>query len=418
MKTRLGSLFTCLLGFLLVILSLSANPAQAEGVAAINKSDFPEELSSPVTKDILQADNRFAYKLLGQMLESNSNNENILFSPFVVSSHLQMMLNGANAQTKKTMKDVMGLSDSTDESINDTNAALSKAFLQTGLKVNLYLADSLWANRTINFKQPFLNICKQYYNAKVKVTDFSTPDALAEINGWIDNATAGKVSTVADRIGTEDVLASMTGAYISGPNRTSADRQTGSKGDFHLANGQVISVPMISKAVTCDYLKRDNFEGIILPYNEGRLRLVILLPNKGIALSDFMKTLDRNTWETWATEFFQAPIKFSLPSMDINCEADFAPYLKALGMGNAFDLQTANFSNMCFVNVPVCLGEVKHRARALVTAADITYEKDKAGLDENALSPMSFVVDRPFIMAIGDHKAGTGLFWGAVYDPR
>ena len=61
-------------------------------------------------------------------------------------------------------------------------------------KVELAIANSLWARQGKEFYEDFLQRNRDYYGAEVAELDFDLPDAAATINRWVERQTAGKIT--------------------------------------------------------------------------------------------------------------------------------------------------------------------------------------------------------------------------------
>jgi serpin B len=123
---------------------------------------------------------------------------------------------------------------------------------------------------------------------------------------------------------------------------------------------------------------------------------------------------------------FGAPreVRVVMPKYRISLEASLNRPLQALGMADAFDQVRANFGAM----LPA---EYLARGNAYVSEAKqkVFIEVNEEGTEAAAVTgievrttsapaePVSFVVDRPFLLAIRDDTTGALLFIGQVNDP-
>lgn len=110
-----------------------------------------------------------------------------------------------------------------------------------------------------------------------------------------------------------------------------------------------------------------------------------------------------------------------IPRFKLEYEIQLKRSLAALGMGEAFDRQKANFSNLS--REPLSIDEVKHKTFVEVNeegteAAAVTSVGIRATSVQIDNIPFEMTVDRPFFCAIRDNKTGSVLFMGAIVNPQ
>ena len=122
-------------------------------------------------------------------------------------------------------------------------------------------------------------------------------------------------------------------------------------------------------------------------------------------------------WQQLMSQFLQVPVDLYLPRFKLEYGLTLNDVLTALGMGVAFT-DLADFGGIN-PNVPLAITEVKHKTYVAVdedgteAAAATSVEVGPTGMPGHA----QFVVDRPFVFAIREHKSGTILFIGKIIDP-
>ncbi len=68
---------------------------------------------------------------------------------------------------------------------------------------------------------------------------------------------------------------------------------------FTLADGTQTSVPMMRQIETIPYFQGTNFQAVSVPYGQGRLSMLIVLPNPGVALDSFVAAMTPSDIDTW-----------------------------------------------------------------------------------------------------------------------
>jgi serpin B len=190
---------------------------------------------------------------------------------------------------------------------------------------------------------------------------------------------------------------------------------------FHLASGGQKHVPMMAQTGKFPYLKGEGFQMVSLPYGTGRLSMVIVLPDEGVSLSEWLQSLDAKSWKEWTSRLVTTDGELQLPRFQMEYEQTLNDALKALGMSVAFDPDRADFTGMRDEG-GLFLEKVHHKAVIEVNeegteAAAVTSVQVGITSVQQPRPPFKMVVDRPFLFAIRDGRTGMVLFIGAVYEP-
>ena len=231
----------------------SRGPKSTQG-GLVASGDKPVETANP----------RFAFKLYGQLLK-NDTNTNVFVSPSSIILALAMTYNGAGGKTREGIArtlEIEGLG------LNDVNTALADFQRNLGNadpKVQVKIANSLWARQGFTLKADFIERSKAHYAAEVNSLDFNNPAAKTRINSWVKEKTENHIESIIDRIGSEHVLFLINAIYFKGQWKTEFDKANTKKDDFHLTSGQQKKVQMMSQSGRYRYLKGDDFQAVSLP---------------------------------------------------------------------------------------------------------------------------------------------------------
>jgi serpin B len=166
-------------------------------------------------------------------------------------------------------------------------------------------------------------------------------------------------------------------------------------------------------------MKNDDYEAIRLPYGQGQMSMVVLLPAAGSTLD----SLQEKIWNGKIGFFDQWKESYGsirLPKFSIGYSASLKGALQALGMKLSFT-DAADFSGLS--NEPdVRISEVKHKSIIDVseegtTAAAVTSIEVSTTSAEAVSEPFDMIVDRPFFLAIVDEQSKAIVFTGSIYNP-
>lgn len=374
-----------------------------------------------VDAKLVAANTKFGFKLFKEILKQDSS-KNIFVSPSSVALALAMTYNGASGQTQQAMAKTLELQGMSLQQINAANASLKAILENPDPKVQLSIANSLWARAGVPFKQDFLQRNQNFYKALVTNLDFSAPNAAIVINNWVKQSTGGKIEQIVETITSDQVLFVINAIYFKGKWTNEFNKKQTAEYPFYLAAGRQKQHLMMSQSSEYRYYSNEKFQAVSLPYGENkRLSLYIFLPVKNSSLSAFYKTLNAENWEKWMTQFRSREGFIRLPRFKMQYDIELKDALAALGMGVAFS-DNANFSGISDDNLSI--DEVKHKTfvevneegteAAAVTAVTII----RTSLEINPEEPFRMIVDRPFFCAIRDNQTGTVLFMGSIVEPQ
>ena len=380
---------------------------------------------SPTTLASLEASNAtFALKLAAAVAQPG---ENLVVSPWSISSALAMTSAGAKGTTQSQMQQALqfGVSDA------DLHPAMDAVLLDLQKRdiaphpyigghdssVTLRSVNSLWAQRGAEFQTPFLDLVARNYGAPTFRIDFAADPALAakSINGWISGATNGNIPKLIDTLSPSTSLVLANAVFFEG-SWIEQFSDSGSKSTFHAPAGDVQAFTMYLRT-TLRYAEGSGWQLTELPYDGGKLAMTVVLPAAG-RFEELAQRIDG----TWLTQSLAATadgdVTVHFPRFAFTTHRELKAPLQALGMTDAFGAQ-ADFSGISATQ-RLSISEVLHQAfisvDALGTRAAAATTVLMAG---SAPTPAvhEFSADRPFLFFIRDLPTGTILFAGRVMDP-
>ena len=381
-------------------------------------------LTSPQNDDRLQAaTNRFAFKLYDQVVKERSG-KNTFVSPASVMLALAMTYNGADGTTRQAMGRTLELEGMSLDEVNRSFADLKSALNPTDPKIQLKIANSLWARNGFTLKPDFVKRNKDAFKAEVATLDFANPSAANTINSWVNKNTEGKIDKIVDRIDAAAVLYLINAIYFKGQWQTEFKKADTKPDTFKLPGGDRKDVSMMSQSGTFFYHKGKDFQSVALPYGEGSVSMYIFLPDEKTSLEQFERNLTAENWDMWMNSFQPTPGDLKLPRFKVEWESTLNEALKTLGMTEAFAPARANFSQIADVSGGnnLYISEVKHKTWAEVNeegteAAAVTSVGVFVTSVQVPREKFEMKVDRPFFFAIRDNRTKVVLFMGSVANP-
>jgi len=386
---------------------------RSEMSRAIEPEDLPD-----LDDRLVTSQNTFGFKLFSQVMQQ-AEGENVMISPSSVAIALSMTYNGASGDTQQAMADALALQGMSLEQVNQANAALATILENADPDVTIGIANSLWGREDMTFNPEFLQRNQDYYQAEVQMLDFGDPGAKDIINEWVSDSTEGKIPQIVNQISPENVLFLINAVYFNGTWSSPFNRQQTQQQPFYRLDGSQVEVPLMMKGGEFRYLETEQFQGVHLPYGEGRLSMVVLLPREGSSLNDVQASLTAENWQTWMNQFGRRPGMVQLPRFESEFGTGLNDVLKTLGMDIAFDPNAADFSGMS--DEQLYISDVQHKTYINVdeegteaaASTSVGISVTSAPIDP----PFQMVCDRPFFYAIQDNETGAILFMGVMLDP-
>lgn len=407
---------------LLVIVSLCSVAAIAFAYFMWDRQTRLHYMGGPTDKRVVSAHTAFGFDLLHRLADKPG--ENVFFSPSSVAAALEMTHSGAAGQTEAEMAKALHLDGLSVDALNHGNQSLQASFGSADPKVEISIANSLWAQDGYPFLPAFIERNKRFYSAEVTNLDFRGPDAPARINGWVRDKTNGKIDNLVGPLDSLTRLVLVNAVYFHGQWKEKFDKQATHIEPFMQQNGESKDVQTMCQSGKYTHLKGDGFEAVRLPYGSDRLAMYVFLPTERHGLPAFISQLGRGEWDSWIGQMQPMAGFVSLPRFKVEYGKTLNEPLKALGIHQAFDASTADFSGMTDKR-DLYVSLVQHKAYVDVdeegteAAAATHVEMRTLGMGPRGPSIPTFVmiVDHPFLCVIRDDKSGEILFLGAIYDP-
>lgn len=388
-------------------------------LALIGCSQHTGRNFSSQSKQLATGNNQFAVELYGQL---RTNDGNLFFSPFSISSCLAMTHAGARGNTEKQMAQVLhfGMAD-VQPSFGELTRGFKQAYNRKGIELNV--ANGLWLQKNSPTLPAFLDNAHKNYEAQVQQVDFRTEaeSARANINAWIKEKTKGNIDGVvpAGELDAASKLVLVNAIYFKGVWKTKFDPKSTHDSDFYVGDNKTVQCPMMTTKGKFHYARIEesplSCEVLELPYVGKDVSMVVLSPFERDGLTELESKLTEATLATLMKSVREISIHVSLPKFKLQTGFSLRETLSRMGMTDAFTA-SADFSGIDGTQ-SLFLSSVRHQAFVEVdeegttaAAATVAHVKTKS------MSP-SFRADHPFLFLIRDNRSGSILFMGRMVDP-
>jgi len=378
---------------------------------------IPQEFAGDVAS-VVAGNNAFAFDLYHVF---RTDDGNLFFSPFSISTALAMTYAGAAGQTELEMAEVLHFTLGR-EALHPAYGALLESVDRGNALPNYTLetANRLWTATTYTFQEEFLNTTREDYGAEAARTDFAAdPEgARTRINDWVAARTHERISDLfpAGTITTQTALVLANAIYLQGSWETRFDPAATRSETFFVSPDREVTVPLMHGRPKALFGHTDGVYFLELPYSGEDLSMELLLPERKDGLAALETALSEETLSRWRDHASEQEPEVYLPRFSFRWKNRLAATLTALGMPSAFDPMRADFSRMTG-HRNLKIDRVLHQAFVTVNEEGTEAAAATGGGFGPTSVPDQFRADHPFVFLIRDRVTGAVLFLGRVIDP-
>ncbi len=428
-----------------------------EGEApAVAQSNIARTAASAVPAGDLSAavaaNNAFALDLYAQALKREPT-KNLLTSPISASLALTMTYAGARGTTKSEMASALHLDPNAGGSVFAGQNALSQAlngradaaFLSAKLEASrsgqaepvisdyqLQVVNSVWGEQTYTWEASFLDTLAANYGAGVFQEDFvhAFEPARVAINQWVSANTNDKINGLLPAMALDDEtrLVLVNALHLKLPWAAAFEKSATAAGRFNRSDGSTVSARFMHRTAQLAYADDGKAQVVSLPLFNADLSLIIAVPHADIPLAEYETTLGAGA-PALAAPSGTSLVDLALPKVTFTSDSvSLADALKAMGVKQAFEKDTADFSGLC-KSPPdgrrLYVADVLQKTMLAMEETGVEAAAATAVIVAGVISapigdpivPIPVTVDRPYLVAIIDAPTGAVLMLGHIQDP-
>lgn len=347
-----------------------------------------------------------------------------LVSPLSVALALSMTANGAEGNTLAQFEETLGDGASL-EAINVACRALTAIYRNSGGSTKCSIANSLWVDPEGQIKEDFIGRCRGIYDAQVFSAELSSAAIVNDLNGWVSEHTNKMIpSIISEPFEENTALLLVNALYLKNKWLYEFNPLSTREMDFHHAGGPDSQAEYLQKFDTeLSYLQGEGAQGVVLPYDDGRLAFFALLPDvytdaAYLSFGDWLNTLEGDRLPQLINNREDALfLRFAMPKFTAEWSGNLEEILSELGLEDAFVPGTADFSKMGDNPDGYYISQVIHATKIEVNekgteAAAATVVAAPSGAAPPPPEGITLVLDRPFLYGIVDLQNGVPLFLG------
>jgi serpin B len=370
--------------------------------------------------DVAPGMNRFAASAYRQLAQKD---DNLILSPFSISTALSMLLDGARGQT------AAGMAATLDQlhpgpGYHSAVAALAEELTkQANLGGNqLAIANGLWVQQGLPLESEFEQTIRTLYQAPLTLLDFHAhaEQARHEINSWTAQHTSGRIpELLAPRsIDAATLLVLTSAIYFHGKWSLPFDPRNTRVEPFQLGEGRTVDTKFMHQKADFLYGETPSAQILEMKYEGTPLAFDILLPKASTGLAGLQQSIKADTFSAWLGALASRKVEAAIPKFRAESAFSLRDMLSRMGMADAF-AKTADFSGIDGRR-DLFLGDVVHKA-----FVDLSEEGTEAaaatGITVHSLAVRQqtiFRADHAFAFFIRDTTSGVILFEGRLLQPK
>lgn len=388
-----------------------------------------EPRQSVVVAEQVNGNNAFAFDLF-QYLKSKK--ENILFSPYSISSAFAMTAIGAAGETKIEMDKVFHFfadSSALASAFSNLNSQLITTHENEQTLPMLFLANSLWVQKGFPLIQFFQERLIKNFHSSINEVDFKLQanQSRQVINQWVEEKTRGKIKGLfpPNALNDKTRLVLVSALYMQAKWNRVFEKSMTAQEPFYSAKDVKSMVDMMNHTGFYRLFVNPQVAMIEIPYaietsQDPVLAMVIVLPKSVEGLASLENIWHLDQAKAWMKQMKEQNVHLAIPKFKIEEEISLKETLAAMGLRQAFS-GNADFSTMTHER-NLSIDKAIHKAfmavdengteAAAATAVAIGLTSYGPGA-----KPYHFLADHPFLFMIIDKKTDSILFMGRMAKP-
>lgn len=340
--------------------------------------------------------------------DNYSKGKTTLVSPLSVLTALALVQNGTQGDTLAQLEQALGGLD------RDTLNAYMRAYCDFLTESDeLKIANSVWTDSSAEAKRDFLQKAVDSYSAQIFSAPLSSKKTVSSINSWVKKNTDGMIPKIIENADRDAVMMLINAVAFEAKWETPYTNDDIEKLEFNSYSGKSKKTEFMCSTESV-YLSDSDAVGFMKPYENGRFAFVALLPNEDVNIDDYIASLSgEKLMKIFSSAKKNEEVDVKMPKFKAEYSTQLIDTLKKMGVKDAFDSKTADFSSL-IENRDAYIATVVHKTFIEVdengtrAAASTLVGADTMSLME----PYSVCLNRPFVYMIVDTETNLPLFIG------
>ncbi|KAL7885203.1 hypothetical protein AOLI_G00079730 [Acnodon oligacanthus] len=364
----------------------------------------------------------FGFRLYRSVRNHMNQTDNILLAPAGISIAMGMIALGAGPSTHEQLYHALGFAEFVNASSHYDNATVHKLFrklthrlFRRNFGYTLRSVNDLYVKKNVKIQDGFRSEAKTYYFAEPQSVDFTDPKFLVKANQRIQKITKGLIKEPLKSVDPNMVVMLLNYLYFKGTWEQKFPKEMTHYRNFRVNEKHQVRVPMMQNKgsylaaadheLHCDVLQ--------LPY-KGNISMLIAVPQKLSGMRVLEQEISPTVINKWLNNMTNRTREVVFPKFKLEQSYDLISHMKKLGLSDLFT-EKGDFSPM--TSEDVAINWFQHQGTITVNEEGT----EAAAMTHIGFMPLStqtrFIVDRPFLFLIYEHRTDCLVFMGRVADP-
>ncbi|XP_020852033.1 heparin cofactor 2 [Phascolarctos cinereus] len=365
---------------------------------------------------------KFAFSLYRTMKEAADPAGNILLAPVGISTAMGMISLGLRGGTHEQVhaalyfKDFVNASSKYEtQTVHNLFRKLTHRLFRRNFGYTLRSVNDLYVQRQIPVREDFKNKMREYYFAEAQPADFSEPAFIAKANDHILKVTKGLIKDALVNTDPVTQMMILNCIYFKGTWVNKFSVEMTHNANFRLNEREVVKVPMMQTKGNFPVANDQELDCDVLQLQYvGDISMLIVVPHKLVGMRALEAQLSPRAVERWQKSMTNRTREVRLPRFKLEKNYNLVDALKSMGITELFD-HNGDFSGISDQKLVIDL--FKHQGTITVNEEGT----QAAAVTTVGFMPLStqvrFIVDRPFLFLIYEHRTSCLLFLGRVSNP-
>lgn len=361
------------------------------------------------------------YRSTASTFLSGAGSKNRVYSPISLYAALSMLAETTDGESREQILALLNMENI--EALREQAKNLWTANYRNDGATTTILANSIWLNEEVDFVRETVDRLAGDYYASSYRGDPASEEMNRLLRDWLNEQTGGLLEEAVKNTGlsSETVMALYSTVYFRAKWDQEFQSVNNDEKIFHGAGGDV-TAEFMNATNTGAYYWGEDYGAYPLGFADGG-QMWLILPDEDktaddvLASGEYLEMIEkarRFQWENHKSLI----VHYSVPKFDVSAEIGLNEGLKALGVTDIFDWETADFSPLAENPEEFYVSSARHAARVVIdeqgcTAAAFTEMSVEAGGGWLPDEEMDFVLDRPFLFVVTSDTGGI-LFAGTV----
>lgn len=363
----------------------------------------------------------FSYELFLQ----NMDGQNPVLSPVSAYLALSMAGDGSDTATKAEFQELLG------DQAMAVSEELMASLHRSSENCTIALANSAWIDKQFLVNEDWTGRIQAFMDAQAFQSDLAAPETMNSMNKWVKKHTNGLIDKMVEKPLDKNIkMVLFNTIYFKAKWSLVFSAEMTRAEDFTLEDSKAVSAQMMRKCTDMDYLSNDLLEGVVFPYRndeekDSSLALVALRPKHASQkIREACSGLTSQVIDELLADRQTKLVNLKLPKFEITFDKRLNESLQKMGLTEAFDVETADFSLLGTTKngENLYLSLVRQKAKIIVDeegteAAAVTEVALSGGGAPDMAMPVDVFFDRPFLYIIMDMDNKIPLFIGILDNP-